>query len=84
MTVKHLRKFMPGEIRHIILNPEILEELLKHRIQQDTEIPIRQSDRESGEVFLFLSVTFIFILNHCKINLSLTISDFYYIIKCLI
>jgi hypothetical protein len=33
MTVKHLWKFMLGEIRHIILNLEILNELLKRRIQ---------------------------------------------------
>ena len=33
MTVKHLWKCMLGEIRHIILNIEILKELLKRRIQ---------------------------------------------------
>ncbi len=33
MTVKHLWEYMLGEIRHIILNSEILKELLKRRIQ---------------------------------------------------
>ena len=33
MTVKHLWECMLGEIRHIILNSEILKELLKRRIQ---------------------------------------------------
>jgi len=33
MTVKHLWECMPGEIRHIILNSEILKELLNRRIQ---------------------------------------------------
>jgi len=33
ITVKHLRECMLGEIRHIILNFEILTELLKRRIQ---------------------------------------------------
>jgi hypothetical protein len=33
MTVKHLWECMLGELRHIILNSEILEELLKRRIQ---------------------------------------------------
>jgi len=33
MTVKHLREFMPGELRHIRLNFRILTELLKRRIQ---------------------------------------------------
>jgi len=33
MTVKHLRECMLGEVRHVILNFEILKELLKRRIQ---------------------------------------------------
>jgi len=33
MTVKHLRECMLGELRHMILNSEILQELLKRRIQ---------------------------------------------------
>ena len=33
MTVKHLWECMLGELRHIMLNSEILEELLKRRIQ---------------------------------------------------
>jgi len=33
MTVKHLREYMLGELRHILLNTEILKELLKRRIQ---------------------------------------------------
>ncbi len=33
MTVKHLWECMLGELRHIILNSEILKELLKRRIQ---------------------------------------------------
>jgi hypothetical protein len=33
MTVKHLREYMLGEIRHIILKIKILKELLRSRIQ---------------------------------------------------
>ncbi len=33
MTVKHIREYMIGELRHIILNLKILTELLKRRIQ---------------------------------------------------
>lgn len=33
MTVKHLREYMLGELRHIMLNFKILKELLKSRIQ---------------------------------------------------
>jgi len=33
MTVKHLREYMPGEIRHIISNSEILKELPKRGIR---------------------------------------------------
>ncbi len=33
MTVKHLREYMPGELRHIILNFKILKELLKSGIR---------------------------------------------------
>jgi len=32
MTVKHLREYMPGELRHIMLNFRILTELLKRRV----------------------------------------------------
>jgi len=33
MTVKHLREYMPGELRYIMLNSEMLTELLKSGIQ---------------------------------------------------
>jgi len=33
MTVKYLREYMPGELRHLLLNFRIPEELLKRRIQ---------------------------------------------------